>query len=411
MGASFKPTPCSYDVMIDRKTVISVYNRYLTRGGEDEVFESECRLLAENGWNVVPVTTTTTSPTGIAQGLKLGFEATWSRKWHKEFGRLVEREKPALVHVHNLFPVMSPSILHAARSAGAAVVHTLHNYRLVCPNAICYRSDRPCEDCVGRSVPWPGVLHACYRGSHAQSAGVAAMLTFHRMAKTWERQVDRFVTLSRFARDLLTRGGLPEDKVVVKPNFVHPDPGPRQHGGSYCLFVGRLASQKGAWTMLRAWKGLQGIPLKVVGDPTTEQEARRMEEFGGAPGIELLGRKSREEVLSLMKGARFLVFPSQWYETFGLGIVEAFACGVPVLASDLGAMPELVEDGVTGLLFTPGSDRDLAEKAVWMWAHQDEVATMGTRARAEFVSKYTAERNYELIEDIYEQAVQASKHS
>jgi glycosyltransferase involved in cell wall biosynthesis len=397
--------------MIDRRTVITVYNRYLTRGGEDEVFESESALLGENGWNVVPVTTTTTPLGGIGQALKLGAKAIWSREWHKEFGRLVRRERPTIVHVHNLFPVMSPSIVYAAKASGAAVVHTLHNYRLACPNAMCFRSNRPCQDCVQRRVPWPGVLHACYRGSHLQSAGVAAMLGSHRLASTWERQVDRFIVLSAFAGDLLTRGGVPRDKVVVKPNFVHPDPGPKDEEGGYCLFVGRLASQKGAWTMLKAWRELTGIPLKVVGDPTNEHEAERIGEFEGIPGVELLGRVSREAVIPLMKGARLLIFPSQWYEPFGLAIVEAFACGLPVVAANLGAIPELVEEGRTGLLFTPGDEGDLARQVEWMWSHPDDVAAMGARARSEFVAKYTAERNYALIEDIYEQAVRTAHNA
>jgi len=385
--------------------ILSVYNRYLTRGGEDEIFDSELALLRRHDQVVIPVTESVSQPHSLRQLVRSGTDVVWSRQWHKRFLRLMHESKPDIVHIHNTFPVMSPSVCYAARKAGAAVVHTLHNYRLVCPNAICFRNGHPCQDCLGRATPWPGILHACYRDSRLESAGVAAMLTAHRILKTWERQVDAYIALTQFERSVLIRGGLPAERVYVKPNFVYPDPGPRERDGDFCLFVGRLATHKGFPTLVRAWKHLSGIPLRVVGTPTSATEERNVSASTAVSSdIELLGMVSRDQVFDLMKGARLLVFPSECYETFGLTIVEAFACGVPVIVSRLGAMADLVEDGLTGLHFTPGDSDDLAKKVKWAWTQREQMAIMGREARREYESKYNAEVNYEMLLDIYARA-------
>jgi glycosyltransferase involved in cell wall biosynthesis len=386
------------------QSVITVYNRYLTRGGEDEVFESELELLKRHGWRVLPVIEATRHPLGPMDHLRLGVSTLWSKRWYKKFQRLAKMHPASIVHVHNVFPVMSPSVYYAARSAGAAVVQTLHNYRMACPNALCYRDNHPCQDCVGRVVPWPGVVHRCYRQSRTQTAGVAAMLSFHRAIRTWQSQVDVYIALTDFSRRLLARAGLPADRIVVKPNFVHPDPGPKEERGDYCLFVGRLASQKGVLTMIRAWQQLSHIPLKVVGDPTTPDEGAKLSSLGDSPGIEYLGRIPRDQVFSLMHRARLLVFPSEWYEGFPLTIAEAFACGVPVVVSRLGAMAEIVEDRKTGLHFGAGDSDDLAWKIEWAWSNGNEVHRMSHEARMEYERKYTAEKNYRMLTEIYDRA-------
>jgi glycosyltransferase involved in cell wall biosynthesis len=389
-------------------TIFVLYNRYLTRGGEDEVFESEVRLLADHGLKVVPVTESTAIPDGVRERLKMGATSIWSRAWHRRLGDLVRRNLPAIVHVHNTFPLMSPSVLYAARRQGAAVVHTLHNYRLICPNALCFRSGRICEDCVGRSIPWPGVVHACHRGSRLQSAGVATTLSTHHLLGTWKRQVDVFVALTEFGKQTLVKGGIPPNKVVVKPNFV-ADPGNHGGDGNYALFVGRLARNKGIETMIRAWRRSGSLPLKIVGDPTNPQEAAWVTSLSEVLNVEMLGRVSREEIFTLMRGARFLVFPSEWYEGFPLAIVEAFACGLPVIASRLGATAEIVEDGKTGLLFRPGNAADLESKVRWASRNPERLRMMGLAARAQYKSAYTPEVNYEMLIRIYERA-SSSQH-
>jgi glycosyltransferase involved in cell wall biosynthesis len=284
------------------------------------------------------------------------------------------------------------------------VVQTLHNFRLLCPNALLFRDGRVCEDCLGRSVPWPGVVHQCYRGSLAASTGVTTMLAAHRALGTWRKAVDVYVALTEHGRQRFIAGGLPARKIVVKPHFVHPDPGPGTGTGGYAVFVGRLSAEKGLETLLAAWKELGGaVPLRIVGDgPLTamvQQAAARN------AGIRWLGRKTPAEVRELLGGAMFLVFPSHCYETFGLALVEAFARGTPVLASNLGAMAELVGHGRTGLCFQPGNSADLAAKARDLLAGPTALQRMRQAAREEYERKYTAERNYRALLSIYEQAL------
>jgi len=286
------------------------------------------------------------------------------------------------------------------------VIQTLHNYRLLCPNAILYRDGGVCEDCLGR-LPWPGVMRGCYRGSRAQTVVVAAMLAVHRWLKTWLEKVDIYIALTEFARRKFIEGALPAEKVVVKPNFVHPDPGVRDGSGNYAIFVGRLSREKGVLTLLAAWELLKDIPLKIAGDGPLVEDVRRRSQMLG--GVEVLGRRDHKDVIGLLKGARFLVFPSEWYECFPVTFVEAFACGVPVIASRLGAMAEIVEDGRTGLHFTPGDPDDLAARVVYAWSHPERMREMGREARAEYEAKYTAERNYQMLMDIYHRAIEARR--
>jgi len=229
------------------------------------------------------------------------------------------------------------------------------------------------------------------------------MLTFHNILRTWENQVDVYIALTEFARKKFVQGGLPEEKIVVKPNFVHPDPGNGEHKGNFALFVGRLSAEKGIRTMLSAWRLLKSVPLKIVGDGPLMSEVKAQIERERL-AIDVPGRLPREEVFSLMRQASFLVFPAECYENFPMTIAEAFACGLAVLASRLGAMAELVEDGQIGLLFEPGNPEDLAARVAWAWAHPEEMRRMGKAARQEFEEKYTAEKNYQMLMQIYEQA-------
>jgi len=303
--------------------------------------------------------------------------------------------------------MVSPSIYSACKEAHVPVVQTLHNYRLLCPAAIFYRDAHVCEECAEHNL-WHAVFYGCYRKSRAESAGVALMLEAHRLLRTWTRMVHSYVALTEFARRKFIAGGLPPDRIVTKPNFVHPDPGDHIDSGQYALFVGRLSPEKGLETLLAAWKPLaKGISLIIVGDgPLRARLAVAATQFG-LDNVSFRGRLTRAETLQAIKGASFLIFPSGCYENFPMSIAEAFACGVPVVCSRLGAMEEIVADGLTGLHFTPGNAGDLAAKVEWAWTHPVEIAAMGRAARAEYEAKYTAERNYQMLMEIYQKAVGA----
>jgi len=382
--------------------MLLVHNHYRQPGGEDTVFEAEKALLERHGHEVVTFVEDNARLEG-GNPLKVAVNAIWSREAQRNIRKWIEQARPDVVHFHNTFLRISPAAYYVVKDLGLPVVQTLHNYRLICPGALLMRDGKACEDCLRKIVPWPGVVHGCWRNSRSGTMVVAAMLTFHNILRTWENQVDVYIALTEFARKKFVKGGLPAEKIVVKPNFVHPDPGDGEHKGNFALFVGRLSAEKGIRTMLLAWRLLKSVPLKIVGDGPLMSEVKaqiKQERLG----IEVLGRRPREEVFSLMQQASFLVSPSESYETFHMAIAEAFACGLPVLASRLGAMAELVEDGQIGLLFEPGNPEDLAARVAWAWTHPEEMRRMGKAARQEFEEKYTAEKNYQMLMQIYERA-------
>jgi glycosyltransferase involved in cell wall biosynthesis len=384
------------------RTVLLVHEYYQQPGGEDQVFAAERGLLEDWGHRVVSYVDHNDRIQDMSYS-RLTCDTIWSRKAYRELRKLVRKEKPQVVHFHNTFPLISPAAYYAVKAEGVPVVQTLHNYRLLCTNAHFFRDGHVCEDCIGKTLPWPGVLHSCYRDSRAASGTVAAMLTTHRALQTCTKMVDTYVVSTEFARQKFIQGGLPAEKVVVKPHFVRPDPGLGMGRGGYALFVGRLSLEKGADTLVSAWEHIgRKLPLKIVGDgplaPRVDEVARRV------PGVEWLGQQPLEEVYRLMGGAHFLVFPSELYETFGRVAIEAFANGTPVVASKIGAIAELVDHYRTGLHFRPGDPKDLAARVEWALRHPAELARMRREARAEFETKYSAERNYQLLRRIYEAA-------
>lgn len=383
-------------------SVLCVHNRYIQPGGEDQVFESESQLLEQNGFRVKKVEEQTEYPAGIVRKIGAAVDCIWSRSWHQEFKTLLRETRPDVVHIHNFFSAISPSVYYACREEGVPVVQTLHNYRLACPAASFYRDGKICEECLGHS-PFHAVKYGCYRDNKLATAALAAMLEVHRWKNTWTEMVDCYIALTEFAREKMIQAGLPAGKIRVKPNFVLPDPGPRKGSGDYALFVGRLVDLKGVGTLLNAWSQLPAsMQLVIAGDGPFRPEMENRIADLKLTNVDYRGRLSRPDTLAAMKGARVLIFPSEWYEGFPVTIAESFACGVPVICSRLGGMQEIVDDRRTGLHFTSGDAADLREKVQWAWSHPQETSTMGLAARAEFESKYSAERNFGMLTEIYE---------
>jgi glycosyltransferase involved in cell wall biosynthesis len=380
--------------------ILLLHNAYQHAGGEDVGVARERALLASHGHDVRLHAVSNQTIRNTRDRVRTALEIPYSVGARRRVAAAIEEGRPDVVHVHNFFPLLTPSVYDACRAARRPVVQTLHNYRLVCVNGVCFRHGHACEDCLGKAVPWPGVLHGCYRGSRAGSAAVAAMLTAHRVLRTWVEKVDVYIAPSDFARRTCIRGGLPEEKIVIKPHFVDPDPGIGAGRGGYALFVGRLSAGKGLATLLEAWELLADtIPLKIVGDgplaPEIAAAARR------SSAVEWLGQQPPARVLALMQDAHVLLFPSLFYETFGLVIVEAYAVGLPVIAADGGSAASLVASGRTGLLFRRGDAADLAAQVAWLWGHPEEHAAMRLAARHEFQQQYTGEHNYRMLMDIY----------
>lgn len=384
--------------------VLLLHNRYQIAGGEDVVVQTEKSLLEANGHCVALLETNNDDIVGPLEKAKAAANTIYSPSSKQWVRAKVASFLPDLVHVHNFFPLLSPSIYYACREAGVPVVQSLHNYRMLCPNSYFFREGKVCEDCLGKFFPWPGIVHSCYRGSKAGTAVVATMLSMHRAVQTWTGMVDVYIALTEFAQQKFLQGGLPAEKIVVKPNFVYPDPGQGNGQGGYALFVGRLSPEKGLETLLTAWEKIGGrMPLKIVGDgPLADRVAEATQRL---MGVDWLGRQPKEQVLKLMKEAQVLIFPSIWYEGFPVVIAEAYAVGLPVIASDLGSTSSLIDRGRTGLHFRPGDPEDLASQVEWVLTHPAELAQMRREARAEFETKYTPQQNYQILMDIYERVL------
>lgn len=383
--------------------VLACHNYYQQPGGEDESFAQELALLEARGHAVSRFTVHNDAVRQMS-GLEAAARTVWSRASYAAVRAQIRRERPDVMHCTNTFPLISPAAYYAARAEGVPVVQALRNYRLLCPNAYLMRRGAVCERCVGARVPWPGVVHACYRGSRAASAAVATMLAVHRAAGTWARLVDMYYALTRFARDKFVAGGLPADRIAVKPNFVFPDPAVGRGQGAYAVFVGRLSPEKGIDVLLRAWEALPAdIPLRIVGDGPLAGAVQAA--AAADPRISWLGHRSGAEVLALLGDAVCLLVPSLWYEGFPRTIAEAFARGTPVLGSRLGSTGEVIHDGVSGWHVRPGSAEDIVARLLALWDDPATRTRYRQAARRQYDERYAADANYEMLMDIYQRAI------
>lgn len=380
--------------------ILIAHNAYQQRGGEDAVVDAEAALLQRHGHEVEMYRQHNDRLNHMPRATA-AVSAIWSQRSAGEVDDLCKRFQPDLIHVHNTFPLISPSLYWAAARSGVPVVQTLHNFRLLCPQAIFLRDGKVCEDCIGK-LPWRAVTRKCYRESASQSAVIAGMLTTHRALGTFRDRITRYIALNRFARDKYIEGGLPAERFRIKPNFVASSAKPDWNGRRGALYVGRLSSEKGLDILARAAQTPTEVPIEVIGSGPLEALAQK------AFGTSWLGYLPLEDILARMGRAQFLVLPSICYENSPRAIVEAFSCGLPVIASRLGALADIVQDGVTGLLFHPGDAVDLAAKMTWAASHPEQMAQMGQAARAEYEARYTPERNYEILMDIYDDTISSA---
>ena len=472
-------------------TILVAHNRYRVRGGEDGVFETECRLLEEAGHRVIryektnesisvdkfesskvpgsqvcpePANLRTCEPVNtcgaarkfraVGAKLALALRTIWNPRTYREVRALIRAEKPTVVHCHNTFPLISPSIYWAASREGVPVVQTLHNYRLACLNGYLFREGRVCEACLGRA-PWRGVCRRCYRDSRGQSAVAAAMLLVHRLLGTYRRKVSRYIALTDFARDKFVAAGLPAGKISVKPNafttatvpaaagLKSQDASPKSEvpspetrpatcdlrlatcdGGEAArvVYLGRLSPEKGVDVLLRAWSlfvqnpanpanGVTGVNdanrfpfLEIIGDgPERDALESLARELGIASRIRFAGALPRDAALAALSSASLLVLTSLCWEQFAVTPLEAMALGVPVLASDVARAGTILEDGVTGRFFRAGDPAALAAALRELLADPATLRRLGEAARAAFeASDCRPDRNLARLLDIYE---------
>jgi glycosyltransferase involved in cell wall biosynthesis len=383
--------------------ILLCHNHYQQPGGEDQVFSDEGELLEAYGHRVVRYVRHNDDIADMSK-LDVVRQTLWNRRTYDELTEVIRDTRPDVLHCTNTFALISPAAYDAARDAGVPVVQSLHNFRLLCPNALMLRDGTACEDCLGKMLAWPGIARGCYRDSRLQTATLAGMVAWHRFRGTWVEKVDRYIALAEFARDKFIAGGLPAEKIAVKPNFVPGAPQVGTGAGGYALFVGRLSEEKGLATLLEAWKLLPGeMQLKIVGDGPLANLVQQAAQADSR--IAWLGRRSSEEVRTLMAAAGCLVLPSICYENCPKTLLEAFAVGTPVIASRLGAMAEFVAHEQTGLHFTAAAADELAA-AVTRLAGDDTLrASLRQAARSEYETHYTPAANYEMLMEIYRSAM------
>lgn len=381
--------------------VLQVNNFFRESGGETAVVENERRLLESRGHRVDLFSATNDWSGGIRVRIDAAVHSAYSPLWRARLLDRIRDCRPDVVHIHNFFPLLTPAVYDACRDGGVPAVHTLHNYRLICPASLLWRHGHICEECLHHS-PYRAAFHRCYRRSFAGTLAAAHMVVqYHR--RRAHRKVGVFLALTEFGRETFVRAGFPPERVLVKPNFVFDDPGPGSGTGGFVLFAGRLAAGKGLGTLIEAWKTLgPAIPLTIVGGGASqslvEAAARTV------PGIRYLGRRSNREVLSLMREAALLVFTSESYEGFPMTIAEAYAAGLPVVASRLGAMSAIVKPGVSGEFFEAANAGSLASTVARLFADPGRLAALRAGARGEFASHYTPERNYDQLLEAYRKA-------
>ncbi len=390
--------------------ILQVHNKYRPGwGGEETVVALEAELLRSHGHEVEQLFAWTNELDG-AGAIRLfsaGLGTVWSFRGYSMMKKAIARFSPDIVHVHNTFPLLSPSVFWAADRAGVPAVQTLHNYRLTCANTLLLREDQPCQECVGH-FPWSGLRHRCFGSSLPRTAAVTSMTVMHRWLGTYQNKVHAFIVLTPFSKEILTRAGLPRERIHLKPNFSPATVKLTSPRLRRFVFAGSIARFKGAHLLVEAWARLASIghQLLMVGDGPDRAELEQR--FAAHESIKWCGNLPREKVLDIIAASLWLVQPSLAYENFPMSVLEALAAGTPVIVPNHGAFAAIISQGVEGLLFSagdPGSLSTVLQTA--LEASEGAWTQCSMNARSKHLSEYTARSNYAQLMSIYEQAAES----
>ncbi|WP_018478608.1 glycosyltransferase family 4 protein [Pontibacter roseus] len=381
--------------------ILILHNHYKQTGGEDTVFHAEAALLEQHGHQVEKLAFDNSQVNSLTEKLEAALGVVYNPKSAKQVEEKIRTFRPDVIHVHNFFPLLSPAIFYVANKMHVPIAMTLHNYRLICPSALLYYKDQVQTENIHKTFPLAAIRQKVYRDSAMQTASVVLATGMHKLLGTWQHKVDRFIALTQGAANLFQNSSLKlrPEQLVVKPNFAEDLGMAETTRKDYFLYVGRLTREKGIETLLRA-HALKPFPLKIVGDgPLRERVEAHVAQH---PLAEYVGFQNRQGVLELLKRARGLIFSSEWLETFGMTIIEAFSTGTPVVAAKIGGAEQLVEDGVNGLHYTPGDAAGLAQKVQVLAQNPQLVTKLGLAARQSYEANYTPEANYRMLLSIYE---------
>jgi glycosyltransferase involved in cell wall biosynthesis len=385
--------------------ILYAWNLYQQQGGENMWYPSEPALLKENGHEVCfyERDNSDIARMGALGKASLLWRTTWASDTYHDVRTMLRREKPDVVHVYNTLALVSPSIFHACAAEGVPVVQTHYNYRSVCPAATLLRNARICEECIDHSL-MRSVKYACYRESKIQTAALATSIAVHRAIGTWTKCVQVFIVPTEFMKHKLA-AGLPVDRIEVRPNWHDPDPGMRSvPGARNLLFIGRLSEEKGAGVLLKTWAAAPDLPpVRILGDGPMKSDVEAA--AASDPRIQYLGRQPHDRVLEELRTAGCLFVPALWYEAFPHTLLEAAASGAPILASNVGTLPDVVEDGKTGLLFDPFDLSDVAAKIRAFFMDSTDRNAISHAARKKFEDEFTAAKALENLTRIYNLAI------
>jgi glycosyltransferase involved in cell wall biosynthesis len=388
--------------------ILQLHTRYRQQGGEDAIVDSEAELLRNAGHDVRQfVEQNPDRPIPSIVGIAL---SPWNPAAVKRLRHEIADFNPDVAHVHNTWFAMSPAVIRCLKSARIPVVMTLHNYRITCANGLLLRDGKPCEVCVGTG-PWPAVAYGCYRDSRVLSVPAAATISLHKMLGTWTRSVDRFIVHTEFQRDLMTRAGLSGEKLTVKPNSV-PDPGPRIRSASKSttvLFAGRISEEKGVDHLVEAWRTLDPSSLQLViagGGPMLDEIRRDL-----PASVVSLGMVTKDRLRTLMLSARAAVLPSVWYEGMPLALLESFAAGLPVAASNLGAQGSIVGSILGNDWLFEAGDKSSLSSVLKRFEDDDWCDSASLAVRAAFEERFTEGRGVEQLQEIYRASIKMNEES
>jgi glycosyltransferase involved in cell wall biosynthesis len=389
--------------------ILMLHNRYQYPGGEDASTQAEIEVLRSAGHQVTYLEENNNRLQNLTplDKLQLFLNSPWNPQQYHNLRSQLQDLKPDILHVQNFFPLFSPSVHSAAKSLGIPTIQHLRNFRLGCLNSYLYREQQVCEACVGHN-PWRGVVYRCYRQSLPESLALWHLITYNRGRKTWSRDVDGFIAPSHFAAQKLLEIGIPSERLYIKPNFTS-DPLINQSipplpARPTFLYLGRLSPEKGVITLLQAWKHLhqREWQLNLLGDGPQRQTLEAFVQEHQLLNVTFYGQQPLAQVIEAIKQATAVVVPSQWYETFGRVVIDAFACGRGALVSNLGALSELVQEGKTGLLIAPQQIEAWSSGLNWCGNNPWQLTQIGQNARQTYLEKYTPEVNYQQIIRIYQ---------
>ena len=393
--------------------IFLVHNFYgsTAPSGENTAFVSEASLLRNRGHSIVEFTRH--SDELLHQGLYGTVRGALGTVWNplslRKLKSALREIKPEIVHVHNTFPILSPSVLYATSDLDIPTVMTLHNYRIGCSAATALRKDEPCTLCLDKKSVLPALRYGCYRDSRIATLPVSLMIALHRAKNTWKKNIDAFITLTEFQREKMIQFGIPEASLFVKPQFLEnpPEPLPWQRRESKAVFIGRLYPAKGIHILIDSWKkwGKSAAPLEIIGDgPMRNELMNAAGKSEAASSISFLGNLSHAEAMRRLSSAKLLILPSLCFEGFPMVVQEAYAYGVPIAASNIGSLPYLIPENRSGTLFVPGNAESLLASVQPLLADDKQLRLLGAQAKQEFDSKYTAGKNYDILMSIYASA-------